>query len=183
MPAVPETKATWTDNTDALNSTNLNAYLRDPIRFLMNPPRAKLRQAVAQTLTTGVLTALTFTAETVDTDLDGIGGHSTSSNTSRYTARYPGWYQISGGCTFASSATGIRLLRWAVNGTNILGNDVLVGAVSGNTTRISARTELVPLDIGDYVELFAQHTAGANLNTNVSAEEQSTMNVIWKGLL
>lgn len=182
MPAVPETKVGWTNGVDPLNSTNLNAYLRDPVRFLMNPPRAKLRQTVAQTLTTGVLAPLTFGAETVDTDIDGIGGHSTSTSTSRYTARYPGWYQVSGGCTFQSNATGIRLLRWAVNGAAIPGNDVLVTPVSGNTTRIPARTELVLLIEGDYVELLAQQTCGVDLNTAVSAEEQASMNVIWRSL-
>ncbi|MBM0275317.1 hypothetical protein [Micromonospora tarensis] len=183
MPAIPETKTAWTNGVDALNSTNLNAYVRDPIKFLMNPPRAKLRQIAIQTLTTSVLTPITFTAETVDTDVDGIGGHSTSTNTSRYTARYPGWYQASGGVSFGNVSTGIRLLRWAINGSNVAGTDVLLNPVNGNTTRMPARTELVPLDVGDYVELMAQQTTGANLNTVVSAEEQSSMNVLWVGLL
>ncbi|MEK8108646.1 hypothetical protein NKG94_34420 [Micromonospora sp. M12] len=182
MPVVPETKTAWTNGVDALNSTNLNAYIRDPLKFLMSPPRAKLRQTSVQTLTTGVAAALLFQAETVDTDVDGIGGHSTSSNTSRYTARYPGWYQVSGGCSFATNVTGLRLLRWAVNGATITGNDVSLVPVTGSSTRMPARTELVLLDIGDYVELLAQQTSGGNLNTAVSTEEQSTMNVIWKGL-
>lgn len=146
------------------------------LSFLVRPPIAKLRQTVVQTLANSVGAALLFDTETVDTDPDGVGGHSGSS--SRYTARYPGWYQVSGGCTFQSNATGIRLVRWLVNGAAIAG-DALVAAVSGNTTRVAARTEFAYLNIGDYVELQATQTCGVNLNTSVAAEEQSTMNVRW----
>lgn len=183
MPAVPETKTAWTNNVDALSSTNLNAYIRDPIRFLMKPPIAKLRHIVTQSLTNGTAVPITFTSEIVDTDIDGIGGHSTSTNTSRYTARYPGWYEISGGVSFASSGTGIRLASWAVNGSNIPGSDALIPtAGSGNSTRLPTRTELVYLDIGDYVELKALQTSGGALNTAVTNDEQATMNVTWRSL-
>jgi hypothetical protein len=143
-------------------------------------PAAKLRQTIAQTLINGTPTALTFTTEDLDTDPDGIGGHSTSSNTSRYTARYPGWYRLGGGATFVSNATGVRLLSWAVNGTNVAGSDVLVSAVSSNTTRVAARADLIYLAEGDYLELRVYQSSGGNLDTRVTNDEQATISITWE---
>lgn len=183
MPAVPETKATWVNNVDALSSTNLHAYLRDPLRFLMRRPIAKLRQGTVQTLGNNMLTPVNFQLETVDSDVDGVGGHSTSTNISRYTARYPGWYRVSGGCSWAANATGIRLLRWLLNGSPVPGTDVLVNGVNGNTTRLATRSELIPLAEGDYLELGALQSSGGNLATVVAVEEQATFNIVWEAML
>lgn len=182
MPAVPVTKTAWTNGVDALSSTNLNAYVRDPIAFLLNPPRARMRQIAPQSLATNTAVTILFDAELFDTDVDGMGGHSTSGNISRYTARYPGLYQVSGGCSF-SVASGFRLVNWAVNGSNLLGGDALIPAVSGTSTRVPARTELVPLAIGDYVEQRIYHTGGAGVTTATGADEQPTMDVLWVAML
>ncbi|MEU7590673.1 hypothetical protein AB0A95_30830 [Micromonospora sp. NPDC049230] len=182
MPAVPETKAGWTNQLDALNSTNLNAYVRDPIRFLMNPPRARLRQTVPQALPNATAVAITFDAEVFDTDVDGIGGHSTSVNISRYTVRYPGIYQVSGGCSF-SAAAGFRLVDWSLNSAIYVGTDSLLPAVSGTSTRVPARTELIPATTGDYIEMRIYHTGGSGVTTSVGNDEQPTMNVLWVAML
>ncbi|MET8278288.1 hypothetical protein [Micromonospora sp. NPDC005174] len=143
-------------------------------------PAAKLRQTVAQTLTNNTPTALTLNVEDLDTDPDGIGGHSTSSNTSRYTARYPGWYRVGGGVSFVSNSTGVRLASWAVNGTNVAGSDVLSTAVSGNTTRMAARGDLIYLAEGDYLELRVYQSSGGNLDTRVTNDEMSTVSITWE---
>lgn len=183
MPAVPQTKATWTDGTDALSSTNLHAYLRDPIRYLMSRPVAQLRRNSAQSVPTGTWTAINFTVEDIDSDPDGIGGHSTSSNTSRYTVRYPGLYQITGGVGWDANTTGRRGIRLAKNGTVIDGSAVLAPANSAGETAYPARPTLVTLDEGDYVEMQAYQASGGSLNLHGTfGDLQPTMVVTWERL-
>lgn len=142
--------------------------LADVAAFLAAPPIAELRQIVVQTLTTGVGAAITFTAEGVDTDVDGTGGHSTSSNTSRYTARYPGWYQVSGVVAFAGNVTGRRISWWTVNGVPVTATQLAFAPVTTGDAEIPGRTAHVYLAIGDYVELIGYQESGGNLDTLVA---------------
>lgn len=179
MTAVPQTHTfaggVWT-------SSEANSYIRDPIAFLMNKPAAVLRQSVAQSLTSGAYTALTFTTEDLDDDPDGGGAHSNSSNTSRYTAVYAGWYWCSGGASFVASAAGQRAVRYAVNGTAVSGSETFMDANAAFTTELAARAMLVFLNAGDYVELQAMQSSGGALNTEVTAATQSMFSVSWERL-
>ena len=155
----------------------------DGLNFLIRPPIAKLRQSTAQAIPALTVTPIMFNLEDVDTDVDGIGGHSTVTNTSRYVARYPGWYWVGGAVSFANNSTGVRVISWAVNGAMIGGSDVLMNAVSGNTSRLPARTTLVYLAESDYLELRVYHTGGAAgtfLNTAVTNDEQPTASISWE---
>lgn len=183
MPAVPETKSSWVNGVDALSSTNLNAYFRDPIKFLMSPPRAELRQTVAQSgMASGSWIPLTFTSEDIDTDVDGIGGHSTSSNTSRYTARYPGRYLLSGAYAPEANATGRRGARFAVNGSAVNGSTIIIPAGSASGVVIPARTKSVFLDTGDFAEIEAFQDSGGARTTVVTGDAQSSFTVLWVAL-
>lgn len=182
MPAVPETKTTWTNDVDALDTTNLHAYLRDPIQFLMNKPAARLRQTSGQTPADNTWTAITFEVEDWDTDPDGIGGHSTVTNTSRYTARYPGLYRLAGATVWTSNSTGSRGARWAVNGSTLNGSEISIPTVSGGVAAVPARSMLVTLAEGDYVELEGRQTSGGSLATYVGALAQSSADIVWERL-
>lgn len=165
-------------------SSEMNTYFRDPIDFLMNRPAARVRQTATQTITTGTLTSITFTTEDLDDDPAGTGAHSTSVNTSRYTAVYPGWYQVSGVVSFAANATGVRAASWAVNGTAI---NASASAIPNNGAAtivdVPAPTIQVFLNVGDYVELQGYHERGANLDTFVSGQHASSMDVQWVRLV
>lgn len=180
MPSVP-TQRTWADS-DALNTTNLNGSVSDPIEFLLNLPAAQVRQTSAQSISNAAPTALTFGAEDLDDDMDGASAHSTVTNTSRFTANYSGWYLCSGGVCFATDADGRRGTRWAVNGTAINGSEAFLPAFGTATTSVPSRTMLIFLTAGDYVELLAYHEAGAALNTAVTTTQQPHMTVIWARL-
>jgi len=173
---VPDTK-TFTNS--VLDSSDINAFIRDPIRFLLNKPIAELRQTVAQSLASGAWQSLTFTTEDVDTDPAGTGGHSNSVNTSRYTAVYAGWYLCSGGVGFDASAVGDRGIRWMVNGTAVLGSGVFLATSPLLTTLVPARVKRILLNLGDYLEMQAWQDTGGALNTNVSGENQSSMSIAW----
>lgn len=177
MPALP----TIPDFSDGPSSSSQMNQLRDAVKFAFRPPVAMLRRITTQTLTTGTSTAIGFDAEDFDDDVDGVGGHDNVTNNSRYTARYPGVYLISGGVTFAANATGFRLLWFRINGIDINGSLVELNAVTGGAVHaIGARTIEQYLASGDYVELIAHQTSGGNLNTSGSTIEQPHMAVAWK---
>ena len=150
---------------EVMTAANMDAYSN-------NSYFAQMRQTVTQTLSDGVFAAITFTTEDADTD----GGHDTGSNTSRYTCQTAGWWELTGGVAFVASATNQRLLQWKKNGTAINGSGVRInGAANGNA--MAARTIMVNLSVGDYVELFAHQNTGGNLDTLSSADMMSSMTV------
>jgi len=145
------------------------------IAFLAAPPIARLRQTTPQTLTTGVLTAVTFTTE----DDDSVNGHDNSTNPSRYTAVYPGRYLLLGQVGFMSNATGVRICVWRVNGTSINGTQVQTVPATGQDTAMAACGTEWYLNVGDYVELWAFQSSGGNLNTASGPEDVCSMTVKW----
>ncbi len=171
MPITPTTH-TFTDG--VATSSEMNSYVRDPIAFLLSPPIAELRQTVAQSISNNVDTPLLFDTE----DNDSANGHSTSVDTTRYTAVYPGWYELAGGVGFSANTTGIRTARWYVNGSALAAGVVYVLPITGGlSTVFTARTKKVYLNIGDYVELCILQTSGGALNTAVTSVEQSSMSI------
>lgn len=175
MPVVPTPPTIYDEITP---SSKWNQF-RDAIRFLQDRPIAQLRQTAAQSLTSGAFTALTFDAEDIDDDVDGVGGHSTSFETSRFTARYPGWYQVGGGPGFSTNGTGIRISYWAVNGATVNGSEVLVPTTSGFSHCHAARVIPVYLAANDFVELYVFQNSGGALNTATAAQEQSSAYIKW----
>jgi len=152
---------------------------RDAIRFVQAPPIAELREVAAQTFTTAVAAAVQFGAFDVDTDVDTIGGHDIVTNNTRYTARYPGWYQVSGVVAFATNGTGDRFAWLMVNGVDANGS---LGFSAGDATAVTetpCHTKHVYLNVGDYVELIGFQNSGGNLNTAVTTREQPSMSVRW----
>jgi hypothetical protein len=144
---------------------------------VVDRPYAYLRQTVTQTVPSATFTAITFNVE----DLDNVNGHSTVTNTSRYTCQtgFDGVYQVSGGASFGSPpTTGSRTVRISKNGTAINGSQG--PGHDGTATGITAsRTVFVRLAAGDYVEIEGYQSTGAGLGTNVNAESQSSMTVMW----
>lgn len=176
MATVPATRV-WVAGevvTDAFMNNNISAVLN----FLLAPPIYRGRQTSAQSLTSGTFTAITQDTEDVDT----AGGHSTVSNTSRYTAVYAGWYDVAGGVGFAFNATGNRALDLRVNGTMLNGtqSNIATLTASSSTAQPVTADELVFLNVSDYVELFAFQSSGGALNTAVTTDQQSRMNVRWR---
>lgn len=155
-----------------------NTNINGPISFLLAPPLFRGRQTSAQSLTSGTFAAVTLDAE----DVDSANGHSTSSNTSRYTGQYAGWYGVSGGAGFAFNATGNRALDLRVNGAVVNGtqSNIATLTASSSTAQPVIATEFVFLNVNDYVELFAFQSSGGSLNTAVTTDQQSRMNAIWQ---
>lgn len=147
--------------------------------WVTSPIMAILRQTVAQTFANNSSTQVTMDTEDRDTD----GGHSTSSNTSRYTAQTPGWFDVDGAGSFASNATGIRSGRWFISSTAVstCGSNQL-SVSTGQTSRLAMPGACRFLNISDYYELNMFQTSGGNLATVVGTGEQSYMDIRYRSL-
>jgi len=163
---------------EVVTDTTMNKNVTAPLNFLLARPILRARQTVAQSIASGGAgSALTFDSE----DVDSSGMHSTSSNTSRATATYPGWYLFAGNGSLVQNATGLRTLSWNVNGSAQSGagsNDS--GGGAGIDFRHPATPSLFFLNVGDFVELILFQNSGGSLNTEVSGSQQSTMMCVWE---
>jgi len=152
----------------------LNSAVTNLGNFMLGKPIAQLTQPVAQSIPNAAYTALTFTSEVIDRD----NGHSTTVNTSRYTAQTAGWYFVSGAAKFAANATGQRIAAWFVNGVQLDLNRYQNNG-AGLSTNADAQSRLVNLNVNDYLELRAYQDSGAALNTQAITNENSYMTVVW----
>jgi hypothetical protein len=145
--------------------------------FVLSGPAALLRQTSGQSIPNNVGTAVTFDAE----DLDSDNGHSTVTNTSRYTAQTAGWLWVAGLVAHGSSTAGDnRGCFWAVNGVTLNASNVAIPPRGGTgATTIPAITRLIQVAAGDFVELMAIHNAGAALSTLAAGQNQCSMSVWW----
>lgn len=88
MATVPNPR-TWTVG-EQVTATKLNADIRDSFIFFKAPPLAVLRKTSNQSIPSNSPTAITWESELIDRD----GGHSTVTNTSRYTSQTSGYYHL-----------------------------------------------------------------------------------------
>jgi len=150
------------------------------LSFLVNKPAAQLYSAAAQSIPNSAFTALTFDSERFDVfPTGGAKGHSTSVNPSRYTVVTPGVYRIGGRYTYAANATGFRAAVIAVNGIQLPDTLAFGGTPTASLTQHVATQGLVPLNLGDYVEILVEQTSGAPLNTDTANSAYSSMSVEW----
>ena len=153
-----------------------NSNIRDSGNFLLNVPICNAVQATPQALgTTGVWFSLNLDSTVVDS----YGGHSNSTNNSRYTAQAAGWCLVSAAACFATNSTGFRGVRVAHNGTPVVGSATDVGANSSNITTIGSPTVIVYLAVGDYVEGQGLQSSGGSLNTSVNTDANCGLTVVW----
>lgn len=135
---------TWTVG-ELLNASKLNVDLRDGLNFLLAPPLAIMRQTSNQSV--GATTTLVYGAHDIDRD----GGHSTVSNTDRYTAKTAGWYQVTGLISLSSFGSMEAIVVKTAPGPTVTNYP---GFLMGNSTTGGRRipyTAHVLLAVNDYV--------------------------------
>ena len=121
----------------------------------------RLYQSSAQSIATATNTVLLFDSEDLDTD----NGHSTTTNTSRYTATVPGWYFVSGTVQLAYNATGNRLAIIQKNGTTTVNQVGRASSSVSNTMGLHLSTLVYLNGTTDYIELSTFQSSGVSLNT------------------
>jgi hypothetical protein len=152
----------------AYSGQTLTAQLVDQLE---NPPLAVLQQTVTQSIANGSWTVMPFDTEIVDS----YSGHSTVTNTSRYTCQLAGWYRVTVRAAFATNSTGSRGARVHKNGAYIQGGANLLGA--GTLNAIVEASHVLLLAVGDYVEGAAGQNSGGSLSTAFANESACMMYV------
>lgn len=138
--------------------------------FAMNPPSFVGYQNTTQTLTNGTWTSLSIDF----TSYDNYGGHSNSTNNSRYTAQVAGWYTVCGiYAPQAGNSSGFRAVRLTVNGNAILGGANYSGQPTTAEDSQVTPTKDVFLNAGDYVEVQGWQNTGGNYNTAINSDLRS----------
>jgi len=152
-----------------------NANILGGLNYLFAPVRFKGYSSTAQSIASSTTsTVLTLDTEIVDSD----NGHSTVTNTSRYTCQTAGLFFVTGSVTFATtSATGTRTLNIFVNGTSVFGAGNQSAPSGSNGASVFSST-LVQLSVGDYVELACWQNSGSPILTSTSTAIATTMNLI-----
>lgn len=159
---------------DTGNAALLDAAIRDPITFLMNPPIAQYAQTSTQSLPSSAFTAITWPTPT----LDYYGGYSASTPT-RYTPTAAGWYLAIGNVGFAStsSAPGARDVQICKNGTGNVINEVSLGNAAAFNTVVGVASLVFCNGTTDYLEVYADQNSGAPIASVVSGRTSFT--VVW----
>lgn len=177
MPLPPTTNWNVGDNP---TSTILNARIRDAINGLKALPFAVLRKTTNQSITSGVYTAVTWPTEDADTD----NGHSTVTNTERYTAQVEGWYYLTATIAFSGTANGRRDAFFRLNGdtTHRYGWNTVTptSMASGADICLIISTHLRLL-VGDYVEVIGYQDSGSTLNL-LTTNQDSRFEISWVSL-
>lgn len=168
MATVPNPR-TWTVG-ELLTASKLNTDLRDGMNFLLSPPRTLLHKTASQSVNNTTWTVLTWNSEQYDND----GGHSNSTNNSRYTAQTAGWFTFTANILWASS--GERGARFLKNGS---GNPFGEAVINGYAVHITGWTLL---SVNDYVEVMGYQNSGGSLLQAESLDSSPAFFAgVWSG--
>jgi hypothetical protein len=139
-----------------------------------NRPKVVATNSTGQTLTDGILAAVTF-----DTDVyDRWEMHSTEADTSRFYAPTTGWYHVAYRTSFIANATGGRMAFVSKNGATGASDPRFAMDVRGNAgasllTVISGNDYIYLLE-DEYVSLHALQSSTGNLNIGSSSVPYQT---------
>jgi hypothetical protein len=157
-----------------------NANVKAMGDFLMGAsgngvPRFRGYQATAQSIANNTWTSVTIDTEEYDSD----NGHSTSTNTSRYTVQVAGTYLITGSTGLVANATANRGVRLTVSGAAIHGSFVksATADASGSSGLVTVATAVC--SVGDYIECQIVQNSGVALNTNPSGDVACSLSALW----
>jgi hypothetical protein len=148
--------------------------------WIVNPPRFSAYLAS----TSFKCADATFTPVILDTEVeDTEGGHSTTTNSQRYTAQVAGLYLVTGQVAFLANATGQRAAKLTVNGTtDVLGSEqLLTGQTANIVNTVSVNPSYVRLAVGDYVYMQAFQNSGTSggLALNSVGAAQTQLACLW----
>lgn len=132
-----------------------------------------------QTLSNATTTAISWTAESLDTD----GFHSTASNQSRFTipSGKAGKYLIQGSIQYNTNSTGIRGVYIHLNGSITGGVYCSQFSASSALTTIINFNHIINLSVGDYLEVNGYQSSGGNLDVIGAATTNSVCTLTYLG--
>ena len=165
---------------DKVTASLWNDDVRDAVNFLISPPRCKLYRTANVSIATGTWTAVSWNAETFDTDTM----HDNTTNAQRITFTTAGTYQITLNAMWASNTSGARYLAIEKNGgtTQGSGTDVVTSfatAPIGTTHNGINVNVMATFAANDYIIAFVNQTSGGALNLSGTSDAHSSFSAIW----
>jgi hypothetical protein len=146
----------------ALSGAVVRASDRDP------PIHARIRAAATQNLLDNTVTAILFDTDDIDDD----SGHSTVTNTSRYTFQRDGRFEIAAVVYHGASTAGTsRQVDLAINGVAVNGAIVSSGPRPGGTGVMQQNLagQIVTVVATDYAEIRGSQNSGGTLATQAGS--------------
>lgn len=149
----------------------------------LRKPAAKAYRATSViSIADNTETVLNLNAESYDTDTM----HDVSTNSSRIVvpAGWGGRVRVTGNIAFAADADGWRQAAIRKNAAGVAGGGTLIGRTRVAAPAVAASV-FVPVHAefvavaGDYVELFAHHTAGGAINVDFG-EAETWLHLSWE---
>jgi hypothetical protein len=146
---------------------------------------AHVYQVTGQSINNQTDTAVTFTGEILDT----ANGHSSVSNTSRYTPTIPGYYRCHGEIAWAMVADAtFRACHFRKNGARADGgpHDTETNQNTATLVNTVTKCEATYAMNGstDYIEIWGWHNRGSALSTLYTANVTNSFMIIeWKAPL
>jgi hypothetical protein len=177
MPAIPYVRATHSDGQSwsAAKANLLEAGVND----VSYAPVVRVYHNTTQSITNATDTTLAFNSERVDQAGNAADTmHDNTTNNSRLTCRYAGFYLIFGHASWASAPTSANI--WIrVNGATDIGKSG-VGATGGNYAHMSLMTGY-QLAVNDYVELRVRQDSGGAINISSTANMSPEFGMVRVG--
>ncbi|KIF00851.1 hypothetical protein PL81_38710 [Streptomyces sp. RSD-27] len=161
-PGLYQTSALW------------NAQVRDLNNFALGPPVFRGYQTIAQSCPNATWFNIALDTEAIDSD----GGHSTITNTSRYTPTVPGTYLAIGSAAFNPTATTQRACRLTLNGNASVGG-ADAGACGAGWWAGTCIEIFTCNGTTDYIEIQGRQDSGGSLSTYVGTDFASALKVYW----
>jgi hypothetical protein len=155
-----------------LTASLWNAQVRDATGFLSAVPVFRGFQNAAQSFASSTVYApILLDSESFDPE----GGHSTTTNTSRFTVQTAGYYYVSAFASYLVSSAGGRAIAVSVNGTATVQSQQApppANSWSGGTNWLGY------LNVGDYVEATTWQNSGGSLSMTTGAFSAS-LSLFW----
>jgi hypothetical protein len=142
-------------------------------------PVARLLQTSSQSFATTEEKGITWT--TVSYVNTAAGFSSMTAGASTYTPNVAGYYEVTGGISWALNATGMRECYWVSAAANVEGTAVTQNACTGLIHDMTARPFIIFLGVGVGISLYGYQSSGGALSTQVGSAHASYMHVKWLG--
>jgi hypothetical protein len=155
-----------------LTSAVWNTQVRDATGFLSAVPVFRGFQTAAQSFASSTAYApILLDSESFDPE----GGHSTSTNTSRFVVQTAGYYYVTAFGSYSTNATGGRAIAVAVNGTATVQSQQAPPPANSWAGGVNW---LGYLNVGDYVEATSWQNSGTSVSMATGAFAAS-LSLFW----
>lgn len=158
--------------------------IKAAVDFLKNPPQVYGYGSVAQSLANNTQVAIALDTEVFDIVQSGdTPSHDNVTNNTRLVCRTAGKYEVVGQAQIASSTGGLRSATVRMNAAGSGAGGTLIttnqqSPLSGASTSVTTPAVIIPLTVGDYLELFALQSSGAAVNT-VAGQGVTFLRMRW----